>query len=235
MKRIALITLFFLTVTYTLNGLSVKTIVDEMNIRYNKIMERAGTIKITQVIKSVSDDAEVTSIQTVLKKGTRYKIETVSRMALDEEKIKNIILFDGKDVWFISPFVGVTMMPRDEALVQGIFDDFSKLIPINSVIIGEEKINSEDCYVIKTPAQSGEPLKKIWISKTRFVPLKALGYFKKSIITLIFTEYKKIKEIWGIPYKTETMIDNKPVATTIVESVETGIKIVDETFEVRVK
>jgi len=125
------------------------------------------------------------------------------------------------------------MMPKDEAMIHGIFDDFSKLIPLSSRISGEEKINNEDCYIIKTPDDSDVPFKKIWVSQTRFVPLKVTGMLSKKIITLIFTDYKKIEGIWGIPNKTETMIDNELVATSTVETVETDIDIANETFDIQ--
>ncbi len=151
---------------------------------------------------------------------------------MKKRRQKNIILFDGENLWFISPFVGIAMMPKDEAMSQGVLDDFSKLIPVNSTISGEEKVNNEDCYIILTPDDADVPFKKIWVSQTRFVPLKATGMLKKDLVTLIFTDYKKIKGIWGIPYKTETIIDNKPVSFTTVEKVETGVNIPDDTFDV---
>ncbi len=233
MKKTMSFTLFLLVVAYPIYGMSVKTIVDEMNARYTKIVEMAGGIKITQVIKSISNGAEVSSVQNILKKGKRYRIETISQLQLDEEKTKNVILFDGANIWFISPYVGITMMPKDEAMIHGVFDDFSKLIPLSSRISGEEKINNEDCYIIKTPDDSDVPFKKIWVSQTRFVPLKVTGMLSNKIITLIFTDYKKIEGIWGIPNKTETMIDNEVVATSTVETVETDIDIANETFDIQ--
>ncbi len=220
-------------VSGSLFATSVKTIVGEMNERYRKIMEESGAIRITQEINSIANGAEISSTQIVLKKGSKYRISTVSKMDIDIEKIKNVILFDGIDLWFISPFVGITLMPKDQSLKAGVFDDFSKIIPFSSILSGTEKINGEDCYVLKTQEELDLPFSKIWVSKSRFVPLKASGNMSKKTVNLIFSDYKKINDIWGIPYKIQTFLEDSIVSSTIVTSVETGMNISDEIFDVK--
>jgi len=233
MKKTVGFVFIAMLVSNSLFAVSVKTIVDEMNERYTKIMEKSGGIKITQEINSISDGAKISSNQIILKKGSKYKISTVSEMDIDVEKTKNVILFDGMNVWFISPFVGITLMPKDEPLKEGVLDDFAKLIPKNSVLSGTEEVNGEECYIIETPEGEGSALDKIWISKSRFIPLKASGKMGKEIVNLIFSDYKKIKDIWGIPYKIETFLGENLISSTNVKSVQTGINISDDTFDVK--
>jgi outer membrane lipoprotein-sorting protein len=233
MKKAAVIIFALLLCVSTAYPITIETIVNEMNARHQKILEKAGGIKIVQNIKSFSEGVEVSSTQTILKKGTLYRIETITSLDLEEDKTKNVILFDGSNVWFISPFVGITIMPKDESLINGVFDDFSKLIPEESKLVGEEKVNKEECYIIEIPEEAEVPFYKIWVSKTHFVPIKARGKLGEKIVSLLFMKYKKVKGIWGIPYKTKTYINGKHVSSVTVDKVETGITIVDETFEVR--
>ena len=233
MRKYVCIILLMIVVALPLHGITVKKIVDEMNSQHREIMVRAGGIRITQNITSLTNGAEVSSVQIVLKKDKRYRIETIFQFELDEEKTKNVILFDGVNIWFISPFAGITQMPKDESLLQGIFDDFAKLIPTASTVEGEERIGDEDCYVVKIAATASLPFNNIWISKKRFVPLKATGRMEKRDITLTFMDYKKIKGIWAVPYRTEIFIDGKPSSIVTVQSVETELSIDDEQFDIR--
>jgi len=235
MKKVVLFSVFLLFGLYSLYGMSVSDIVKEMNLRYNKIMERSNGIRITQTIKSIMDDSEISSSQTIWKKDRKYRIETISQMELEEEKTKNTILFDGNNIWFVSPFVGITMLPKDEPMLQGFFDDFTKLLPPNSIITGDEKIDNEDCFVIETPDKAEVPLKRIWISKSRFIPLKATGMLKNELITLIFDDYKRIEGIWGIPYKTVTTLRDETICISTIEKVETGVEIPNELFDVKLR
>lgn len=233
MKKAFLFTLILLLLVSSVYAITIETIINEMNARHQKILERSGGIKIIQNIKSFAQGVEVSSKQTILKKGKRYRIETITQMDIEEDKTKNVILFDGNNVWFISPFVGITIMPKDESLINEVFDDFSKLIPVESKLIGEEKINKEECYIIEIPEEEEVPFYKIWISKTRFIPIKARGKLGDKVVSLLFMKYKKVKGIWGIPYKTKTYINGKHVSSVTVDKVETGLAIVDETFQVK--
>jgi outer membrane lipoprotein-sorting protein len=215
-----------------LQAITVETIVEEMNARHLKIMEKAGSVKISQSILSLSNGDEMNSRQIILKKDKCYKIESISDMEIDEEKTKNVILFDGKNVWFISPFAGKALMPKDESLLQGIFDDYSKLIPFNSTLLKDEKIGDEECYVIEVEQKAGDVLEEVWVSKDRFVPLKATGVLGGRSFALNFLEYKKIYGIWGIPYRTEVFVGKKPSSIVTVDDVELGIELDDKVFDI---
>lgn len=228
-----------------LRAITVETIVAELNVRHQMIMEKAGTIKISQSIRSLFNGDEVDAKQVMVKKGTRYRIETIPDMRIDQGKTTNIVLFDGENVWFVSPFTGKALMPKDESIIKGIFDDYSKLIPSESVLAEDEELNGEECYVIKIPAHSGSVLRKVWISKERFVPLRALGRISNSGFMLNYTEYKKVYGIWGIPYRTESFsitthpseehkgkLYYKPSSIITVDNVELGLKLEDKIFEI---
>ncbi len=245
MRRI-LAGLLFICITVPLHAITVGTIVEEMNARHSLIMEKAGSIRISQSIRSLSNGDEIISKQIVLKKDKRYKIETISDMQIDERKTTNIILFDGDNVWFISPFAGKALMPKDESMIQGMFEDYSKLIPVSSILAVDEKVRDEDCYVIKIPAISGKVLRKIWISKERFVPLKAIGKISNYAFMLNFTEYKKVYGIWGIPYRTETfsmsadpskknqfLVRGTPSSIITVDDVELRIELEETIFDIK--
>jgi outer membrane lipoprotein-sorting protein len=232
--------------TMPLHAITVETIVAELNARHQMIMQRAGTIKISQSITSLSNGDEINSNQIVLKKDNRYRIETISDMHIDKERTKNIILFDGDNVWFISPFAGKALMPKDESMIQGIFEDYSKLIPTSSILMEDEKVNDEECYVITVPGKSGNVLRKIWISKERFVPLKAIGKVLGYAFLLNFTDYKKVYGIWGIPYRTEAfsiltdvtkkskpMLHRKPSSIIVVDDVELGLELEESIFDIK--
>ncbi len=194
---------------------------------------------------SLFNGDEVDAKQVMVKKGKRYRIETIPEMRIDKEKTTNIVLFDGENVWFISPFAGKALMPKDESILNGIFDDYSKLIPAESVISKEEELRGEECYVIKIPSNAGSVLRKVWISKERFVPLRALGKISNKGFMLNYTEYKKVYGIWGIPYRTESFsivahpseehkgkLYYKPTSIITVDDVELGLKLSEQLFEV---
>ena len=232
MRKGIFLVIFGMLISSSIYGMSITDIVQGMNIRYDRLIKKSGGIKITQEVKNITDGVSVLSTQTIFKKGHLYKIETISQMDLDKEKTRNVVLFDGKNIWLISPFVGITMMPKDEAMIQGIFDSFSKLIPQDSKIVGEDKLSDDDCYIIKIPSNAKLPFSKIWVSKTRLIPLKAIGQYNNKSIILTFKDYKKINGEWGIPYKTEIMLDGKLISTTLVKKVETNIDIPNNIFDI---
>lgn len=235
----------FICMVVPLHGITVETIVEEMNARHEMIMEKAGSIRISQSISYLSNGDAINSKQVVLKKGNRYRIETTSDLQIEKEKTTNVILFDGNNVWFISPFAGKALMPKDESMIQGLFEDYSKLIPPSSQLAEDDTVMDEECYVIRIPAGSSSPLRKLWISKARFVPLKAMGKISDYVFMMNFTEYKKLYGIWGIPYRTETfsisrdptskkksVIRARPSAIIQVDDIELGIELKETLFEI---
>jgi outer membrane lipoprotein-sorting protein len=244
-KRI-IVAVILIWVAVPLHAITVETIVAEMNARHSMIMEKAGSIKIRQSIKQLSNGDEVNWTQVVLKKGKRYRIETIADMSIDKEKTTNTILFDGDNIWFISPFAGKALMPKDESMIQGLFEDYSKLIPAASVLGEDKKLREEECYIISIPAKSGSVLRKLWISKERFVPLRAMVKISDNSFLLNFAEYKKVYGIWGIPYRTEIFsiskdpssgkkgfVKGKPSSIISIEDVELGIELDEVLFDIK--
>ena len=83
--------------------------------------------------------------------------------------METIIIYDEKDMWMISPFMGKKKLSDKEKAQYQIEKNYWELVSENAEIVGTEKIDDRECYVVDIKEQKESPFTKIWLDKKVYI------------------------------------------------------------------
>lgn len=119
---------------------------------------------------------------------------------------------------------------------EDMMDNAELLEDYNAAVIGSETIESRDCWILELQAKTAEvsyQLRKIWVDKTRYVPLKEELYAKSGQLLkrLEFSDITKIDNRW-YPKKMvfKDMLKNGDGTEFIIVDIEFDKEIPDYIF-----
>ena len=192
-------------------------------------------INITQEMTTITPDGAMIAKMTFLQKGKKFRSESIMDilgMPQSMGPMKNTIIFDGKDTWMISSMMGKKKLSPKESLEQQKDKNWWDFISDKAKIKGKEKVGGRECYVVDIPEQKDTPFNTIWLNEKNLVPMRIQGKgLKKEVIITEFSDYKKVKGAWEMPYKTTTYMDGKLMFTIIVKSLKVNTGITDDKFD----
>lgn len=171
----------------------------------------------------------------MFKKGGKFRIETkmpMPGMTGDQKDMQTIIIFDGKDTWMIAPFVGKQKLNTKESKRYDTERNWWELMNEKAKIVGSEKIDGRDCYIVEGLEKEDMPFTKIWIDKKSFVLVKAESKSEEGgKLVIDYSDFKKLKGDWEMAYKTDVYDSGKLMSTSIIKSVEVNKGVSDELFD----
>ena len=123
----------------------ISDILQQTKEKYAKFEEEIKDMTIVQEMKMVTEDGEVTEEIKMFKKGKKFRIETTMRISElpempEEMALTQIIIYDGKDSWMISPFMGKQKLPHEEGKEYQMGMDWWKFISEKTKVVGTEKV-----------------------------------------------------------------------------------------------
>ncbi len=192
-------------------------------------------INITQKMTTITPDGTMIAKMTSLQKGKKFRSESIMNIPGMPENMgpmKNTIIFDGKDTWIISSLMGKEKLSSKESLEQQKDKNWWDFISDKAKIKGKEKVGGRKCYVVEIPEQKNTPFNTIWLNEKNLVPMRMQRTsLKKEVIITEFSDYKKVKGDWEMPYKTTMYLDGKLMVTIIVKSLKVNTGITDDKFD----
>lgn len=203
--------------------------------KYANFYKEVKDITMVQEMKIVMPEGEMTSEMKMMRKGEKYRVVTkmsMPNMPKGMGEMETIIISDGKETWTISSFAGKQKLPEgDEVKHQGNlgwWDSFSK----EAKITGSETIKGRDCYVVKFKEEAESYTTRVWIDKNELFLVKSESKGDKGgTMTIVYSDFRKIKGNWEIPYETEIFSDDKLVTTIKVRSLEMNKGLGDDLFD----
>ena len=99
--------------------------------------------------------------------------------------------------------------------------------------IGIERINNRECYVLEIEAGGDSLYSKIWVDKNNLFLVQTEGKNDSGeTMRMIFSDFRKIKDNWELPYKTEGFMDEVQMMTILLKSFEINQGLSDDLFDV---
>ena len=74
----------------------------------------------------------------------------------EEMALTQIIIYDGKDIWMISPFMGKQKLPYEEGKEYQMGMGWWKFISEKTKVVGAERIGERECYVLDVEGEEAE-------------------------------------------------------------------------------
>ncbi len=228
------------TVVILLVGLSQgltqdwSSILKQAEEKYAKFENEVKDMTISQEMKVVTPEGEMVSEIKMLKKGEKFRMET--RMRTPEtpempEGMETVIIYDGKDTWMISPFMGKKKLSGEQQKQYQTERDWWTLVSEKAKIVGTEKVGERECYVVEMEKGGESPFTKLWIDKKNLGLTKGESKGPKGeTVVWIHSDFRKIKGEWEMPYKTEVYTDDKLISTSLVKTVEINQGLSDDLF-----
>jgi len=207
-------------------AIDLSKLIREAKAKYGKFEKAVKDMIIVQEMKTVVGDRETTFQLRVIKKGKKYRTETTMM------GMQMITIYDGKDTWMISPMMGKRRVsPEERKQEYQTAEEWFNRISERAKIVGTERIKGREAYVIQVEEPEA-PLTKLWVDKKRLVMLKAIGRGPQGQESVILcSDYRKMKNGWEVPYKTEVYMGDKLVTSITVKSIEINKGVSDDLFD----
>jgi len=192
--------------------------------------------------KIYTPEGEMTSEMKLFSKGEKSRSEIIMQfpesagMPQGMGSMQTIIIFDGRDTWMISPFAGKNKLTTQQAEEQMQYQtgmNWWKSIPDNAKYIGMERINNRECYIIEIKTEEASLYGKIWVDKNNLFLVQTEGEGDSGqTMRMVFSDFRKIKDNWELPYKTEGFLDGEQMMTVLLKSFEINQGLSDDLFDV---
>jgi len=127
--------------------------------------------------------------------------------------------------------MGKKKLPKEKEKEQQAEKSWWGLVSEKAKIVGTEKVSNRECYVVEIQEQKESHFTKVWLDKKNLVLTKAESKGAKGKAMLwVYSDFKKIKGDWEMPYKTEIYEDTKLMSTTLVKSLKVNKGLSDDLF-----
>ncbi|MFH1714815.1 MAG: hypothetical protein ABH857_01295 [Elusimicrobiota bacterium] len=228
MKKIFSLILSLLILTSPAFSETWPNLLKKINNKYAGFEDQIKTKTIEQSLISYTPQGEINTEAVFYSQGDKFRVEAKIDMANLPPQMKGmttISIFDSENMWIISPLTGKKKIPigRNDKPQTGI--DWWKELAETAKIIGNEKIEKNNCYVIDA-SKSNSAFTKLWLDEKELILRKAEGNSPQQGKMLYeFSDFKILKGSWKVPYKT-TIHMNETISTI---ATVTSFKI-NETF-----
>lgn len=192
--------------------------------------------------KIYTPEGAMTSEMKLFTKGEKSRSEIVMQfpeaagMPEGMGSMQTIIIFDGQDTWMISPFVGKNKLTARQAEEQMQYQtgmNWWRSISDKAKYVGIERINNRECYVLEIEAEGASLYSRIWVDKNNlFLVQTESKNDSRETMRMIFSDFRKIKDNWELPFKAEGFMDEVPMLTILLKSFEINQGLSDDLFDV---
>jgi outer membrane lipoprotein-sorting protein len=214
------------------------SIFKEAKAKYANFEKEIKDMTIVQKVEITTPKAKTTSDMKMLRKDKKFRMEIKMQMPQMPDmpkgmgEMETVIIYDGKDTWMISSFMGKKKLSDKEAGQYQTEKNWWDLISEKAKIVGTEKIEKRECYVVETKDEEEFPFTSIWIDKESYDLIKAERKIPKEETMLwVHSDFKKIKGDWEMPYKTEMYTGGELMTTSVVDSIAVNKGLSDDLFD----
>ena len=221
---------------------SLSDILKEVESNYKNFNQDFKDMVMVFDAKIFTPEGEMTSEMKLFTKGEKSRSEIVMQfpeaagMSEGMGSMQTIIIFDGQDTWMISSFAGKKKLTNEQAEEQMQYQtgmNWWRSISDKAKYIGIERINNRECYVLEIEAGGDSLYSRIWVDKNNLFLVQTEGKNDSGeTMRMIFSDFRKIKDNWELPYKTEGFMDEAQMMTILLKSFEINQGLSDDLFDV---
>lgn len=214
---------------------TLTSIVQDAKEHYAKFLRAVKDIVIVQESVAAAKAGKLSSRITTMRKGKKFRIETKTNLPGRGQmpQMSVIVVYDGKNVWSVTPFLGKKLLSPEQAKDYKRNQHWTDWIGPGASLVGKEKVAGRQAYVIDVGSKSPDvPFTRIWVD-TKWLEVVQGRFTSKSAKTMLFrsTDFRNLCGEFRIPYKTEILEDGKPLVTIMTKSVKTNANLSDDLFD----
>jgi outer membrane lipoprotein-sorting protein len=212
------------------------SIIQEAKVKYVPFEKTVKDMTILGETKMVTPQGEMFSTIKIFKKGEKFRTETI--MSIPQiaeapegmEEIVTTIIYDGKDYWMISPFMGKKKLSSAEEKQYQTERNWWEWVSEKAELAGEDKIDGRVCYIIRIKEENATAT-RMWLDKTSLILVKMEAQWEKGkTVLILFSNFRKIKGDWEMAYKTDVSEGGKLLSSTLIKTVDINKGLSDDLF-----
>lgn len=212
-----------------------QSVLNKMNEMYSGLEDDIDNLKMEQTMQIIEENNEINMDMVMHKKGSKMRLDVTIDMGDQAEMsgIKTVVIDDGEDMWTIVPFAGKQKMEKDKKEQYGAVSEFFwwNNLGDKATLIGTEKINGCDAWVIEFDETTDEQFDKIWVDKKHNYLVKSESYDDETV-TINYSDYRDVHEGRMIPFLTEiTTSDDASSIIMTVKNMDLEVDIDDSMFD----
>jgi len=211
------------------------TLAKQAQAHYAKMAAEVRDMTIEQEMENVTPQGSVKSQTKMFKKGEKVRMEMQMGLQAGAPSgmgsMETIVIGDGKDYWLISPILGTQKVPPAEGEKYQSDWQWWDRLTTEARVVGEEKVNARNCYVVEGKPKEGTAFSKLWIDKDSFFLVKAEGKADDTAMSMVCSDFRPIHGQFQIPYRTDIFAEGKVVSTVRVTSVKVNTGLADDLFD----
>ncbi len=205
-------------------------VLEKIKSKYEHFEAEFSQIAMKTEVSAEGPNGKMNAEQDVYKKGGKVRIESYMPSPQGgKPSLVSTMIYDGKNGWLVTP-QGTRKLSAQEADRLKTEDKWWSGISSRARVAGEEKVDGKEAYIIEIKEQKNSPATKIWVSKDGLVLLKAESDTSQGKAEWVFSDFHPVKD-WQIPYRTEMLVDGKPVSVSRIKSFEVNPGLPDSLFE----
>jgi len=207
-------------------------IVKSAQAKYANYQKEVKDLTLIQDTTMITEQGNMPVKMKMFIKEPKFRAETtMNAQQQGAPRMETTILYDGKDIWMISPMMGKSKLPKGQENQYKDKSNWWAMISENAEVSGTEKIGDKTCYVIVAKNKGTNPFNKLWIDKNTYVMVKAESNDPSGKpMSFVFSDFKEIKG-WEMPYKTEMFMDGKLLSTSKIISLDLNKNLSDDLFD----
>ena len=175
------------------------------------------------------------TVVTTYHKGRKLRRELVSapppgaaRDGLSLESMKTVIIFDGTDLYLVSPLNGVQKSRPASADIPSEYFGWQFLTP-ESVLAGYEKIGSRECAAILINSKSS-PYTKVWLDRNTAAIVQG-EKVSKGIDVRVRQSKFQMMDGWEVPRSSEVVVVGQTAVKSKIRSITVNTGLSDDLFD----
>ena len=206
--------------------------------RYDKLMSSVRDMQIDQKMIIVQGGQAVTSTVKTMRKGEKYRVEMTS---LDNAgggqmpKMTTVVVFDGKETWTVSPFVGKRRVKQSNVKNATPRIKWSDKLKDRVRLVGKEKVGGREAWVIDVkqagPDDESLPFSKVWVDVKSYQVLKGKLQLMDKPAEMRFSDFRKVHGDSIMSFLQETFVGGVLFSKIIIKSVKTNVGLSDDLFD----
>mgnify|MGYP000255302364 CR=1 FL=1 len=225
--------ILFLSAPGKASAESIDPVIKRMVAKYKKINAKVKDMSFEQEMEMTDPGGKsITQKIKFYKKGKKYRMDMVMKMPSNPNlppgmgEIKTIIIFDGKNKWAISSMTGKQNMGPPAKGDDSNWWDSMRMEDMGDVkakLIGSGKVAGRDCYIVES--NDDGDVSKLWLTKDSLTQMKVEAATKQGAVQMLYSDHKKVGDLFEWPYTTTIMQNGKKMSTIKVKwmKINTGL------------
>jgi zinc protease len=231
--RAAVLSAFLVFLTAVSFAEDFSGVLNKIKNHYASFDQKVNDMTMTQEMKIDAGGRPMVQVGELYKKKNKFRMNSkldLSGQQVPEEmaKMETTIIFDGKNTWMISPFLGKKMMPKQEARHYA-SQQAASFLGDNAKITGVENMEGRDSYVVENVTADGEKI-KLWLDKNSYQLIAGEVQDENGPIRWTYSDFRNVPGAGEMPYKTVVTQNGKTISTVTIDSVKVNTGLSDDLF-----